>query len=54
MHLSERDSERHILTAEAVTAAVVLGAKIAVSAASPLLAGATSPVDANVDVVAIG
>jgi hypothetical protein len=34
-----------LLTAEAVAAAVVLGARIAVSTASPLLAAAASSVD---------
>lgn len=43
----------NLLTAEAVAAAVVLGARIAVSTASPLLAAAASSVDVTVDVVAL-
>jgi hypothetical protein len=43
----------NLLTAEAVAAAVVLGARIAVSTASPLLAAAASSVDVSVDVVAL-
>jgi hypothetical protein len=43
----------NLLTAEAVAAAVVLAARIAVSTASPLLAAAASSVDVVVDVVAL-
>ena len=43
----------NLLTAEAVAAAVVLGARIAVSTASPLLAAAARSVDVSVDVVAL-
>jgi hypothetical protein len=43
----------NLLTAEAVAAAVVLGARIAVSTASPLLAAAASSVDVIVDVVTL-
>jgi dihydroxyacid dehydratase/phosphogluconate dehydratase len=42
-----------LLTAEAVAAAVVLGARIAVSTASPHLAAAADSVDVIVDVVAL-
>ena len=41
----------NLLTAEAVAAAVVLGARIAVSTAPPLLTAAASSVDIFVDVV---
>ena len=43
----------NLLTSEAVAAAVVLGARIAVSTASPLLAAAASSVDVIVDVVTL-
>jgi hypothetical protein len=43
----------NLLTAEAVAAAVVLGARIAVSTASPLPTAAPSSVDVIVDVVTL-
>ena len=43
----------NLRTPEAVAAAVVLGARIAVSTASPLLDAAASSVDVIVDVVAL-
>ncbi len=44
----------NLLTAEAVAAAVVLGAKIAVSTASPILTAAADSVGVDVDVVDLG
>jgi hypothetical protein len=44
----------NLLTAEAVAAAVVLGAKIAVSTPSPLLTAAAGSVGVGVDVVDLG
>lgn len=44
----------NLLTAEAVAAAVVLGARIAVSTASPLLTAAADSVGVTVDVVDLG
>ncbi len=44
----------NLLTAEAVAAAVVLGARIAVSTESPLLTAAASSVDIGIDVVRLG
>ena len=44
----------NLLTAEAVAAAFVPGARIAVSTASPLLAAAASSVDVGVDVLDLG
>ena len=44
----------NLLTAEAVAAAVVLGAKIAVSTASPLLTAAAGSVGVGVDFVDLG
>jgi hypothetical protein len=43
----------NLLTAEALAAAVVLGARIAVSIASPLMAAAANSVDVIADVVAL-
>jgi len=43
----------NLLTAEAAAALVVLGARIAVSTASPLLAAAANSVDVIVDVVTL-
>jgi hypothetical protein len=44
----------NLLTAEAVAAAVVLGARIAVSTASPLVTAAADSVGVSVDVVDLG
>ena len=44
----------NLLTAEAVAAAVVLGARIAVSTASPLVTTAADSVGVSVDVVDLG
>jgi hypothetical protein len=44
----------NLLTAEAVAAAVVLGARIAVSTASPLLTAAADSVGVGLDVVDLG
>jgi hypothetical protein len=44
----------NLLTAEAVAAAVVLGARIAVSTASPLLASAASSVGVGIEIVDLG
>lgn len=44
----------NLLTAEAVAAALVLCARIAVPTASPFLAAAASSVDVGVDVVDLG